>query len=320
MLADLSVADLSARLRGGGLLLRMGPFVLRLGTSLDELVDPIALLYAHHEVVAEGGIVDFDIRVEPMTGPRRWIRPLARHIIDGRPQFDPFPRSLALPMMEWAINWCTFMRPHFFLLLHSVVVEHGGRAMLLPGPPGAGKSTLCAALALRGWRLLSDEMAVFRPPAIDLIPVPRPVGLKEESIEVVRRFDPSAVIGPACPGTHKGTVAHLRPPADSIRRCQETARPRWIVFPAYTPGAEVALVPTGKAQTFVHVADDAFNFSLLGRLGFEMLSAVVDACDCYELTYGDLGQAVAALTQLADETASDRTGSESLSCEEHPPA
>ena len=315
MLADLSMPDLAERLLGRGLLLRMGPFVLRLGTGLGELVDPIALLYAHHELVDEGCIVDFDIRVEPMTGPRRWIRPLARYIIDGQPQFNPFPRQLALPRMEWTINWCTFTRPHFFLLLHSVVVERGGWAMLLPGPPGAGKSTLCAALALRGWRLLSDEIATFRPPAIDLIPVPRPIGLKEESIEVIRRFEPSAVIGPACPGTHKGTVAHVRPPADSIRRCQETARPRWIVFPAYTPGAEVALVPTGKAQTFVHVADDAFNFSLLGRLGFEMLSAVVDACDCYELTYGDLAEAVAALTQLADETALVRPGDESLSFE-----
>jgi predicted ATPase len=30
--------------------------------------------------------------------------------------------------------------------------------VILPAPPGSGKSTLCAALVTRGWRLLSDEL------------------------------------------------------------------------------------------------------------------------------------------------------------------
>ena len=64
--------------------------------------------------------------------------------------------------------------------------------MLLPAAPGSGKTTLCAGLSLRGWRLLSDEFGLIRPGTTDLVPVPRPMALKNESIDVIRQFDREA--------------------------------------------------------------------------------------------------------------------------------
>jgi len=313
ILRDLAPRELVDRLRGGGVLLRCGPFVTRLGTSLRDLSDAIGLLYADYEIVPEGGIVDFDVRVDPAGGLRRWVYPRARLVLDGRPQFQMFKRRIAPAMMEWAVNWCGFTRPHHLLLLHSVSVARGPLGLLLPGPPGAGKSTLCAAMVFRGWRLLSDELAAIRPGTIDLIPVPRPIGLKERSIEVIRRFAPEAVVGPACRGTHKGAVAHVRPPRESIRRGGVTARARWVVFPAWGEGRSARLEPISKSQTLVHVADDAFNFSVLGAAAFETLAAVIDACDCYELRYGRIEDAIEILDDLAAKAdAPDQTRLEKL--------
>ncbi|MBV0913043.1 hypothetical protein [Anianabacter salinae] len=48
------------------------------------------------------------------------------------------------------------------LLIHASVVLIGGRAVFLFGPSGAGKSTTAAALAARGFPVISDDQLVCR--------------------------------------------------------------------------------------------------------------------------------------------------------------
>ena len=99
------------------------------------------------------------------------------------------------------MNWCISAHAHQFLILHAAVLERGGVALIMPAPPGSGKSTLCAALALSGWRLLSDELALIDPGSGRVWPLCRPVSLKNRSIEVIRHFAPEAVFGPVAEGT-----------------------------------------------------------------------------------------------------------------------
>jgi len=295
---DFPADRLSGVLRREGLLLQTGPFALRMGTSLPELVAPIHLLYEDYSLIEEEEIIDFDIRVDPAFKMVPWSKSQAYFVINGQKKFEPFDRSLALPMLEWGINWCSFTQPNHLFLLHSAVVERNGRAFILPGPPGSGKSTLCAAMVLRGWRLLSDELAMMPPGSTDLVPIPRPIGLKEASIEVIRQFDSGAVFGPNCPGTKKGTVAHLRPPSQSVEQACRKASPQWIIFPNFNPGSQPTLRPISKAMTFLDLAEDSFNFSLLGLTAFETLASLIDECDCYELEYGLLEDALTILSEL----------------------
>ena len=64
-------------------------------------------------------------------------------------------------MFEWGLNWVVANHAHQFAIVHAAAVEKDGRGFIFPGAPGSGKSTLCAALVSRGWRLLSDEMAMI---------------------------------------------------------------------------------------------------------------------------------------------------------------
>jgi HprK-related kinase A len=140
---------------------------------------------------------------------------------------------------------------------------------------------------------------MIRPGTREVLPLPRPIGLKDRSIRVLRDFEPNAVLGPRCSGTRKGTVAHLRAPADSVARQDECSAPRWIVFPRFETGREAKLVPVPRGEALLRVANDAFNYSLLGVVGFETLADQIDRCDCYRLAFGDLGEAVALLNRLA---------------------
>lgn len=302
-LKDLPTRDVAALLKGPGITARMGPFIFSMKTALPELVAPISLLYANYPMEHDAhdqrrGFIDFEVAVAPRSRRERWLSRKVSFIIDGEATFPSFERPLSLPMFEWALNWCVFTRPHQYLILHAAVIERGGYGLILPGQPGAGKSTLCAGLSLRGWRLLSDEVAVMRPPSIQLIPVPRPIGLKEGSIDVIKAFEPGVIMGPPTPGTRKGTVAHIQVDADAVERGQVNATPRLIVFPRWQKDAPLALEPYSKAQALLRIGQDAFNYSVLGATGFETLAALVDAVDCYTLTYSSMDEAIARLNEL----------------------
>ena len=64
------------------------------------------------------------------------------------------------------------------IFFHAASVAVDGAGAMLVGPKGAGKSTLALALATRGHGLLGDEHACYLPAAGELLPFPRPLGIK----------------------------------------------------------------------------------------------------------------------------------------------
>lgn len=292
-------SDELARRCGEGLGWRVGPFALRVTTAVAGMVPHLAFLYGDFLLSQGLCYADAEVSVRRARGSLRRVSIYS----DGRRFFGPIPRTEAIPLIEWTLNLCVFHRPSPHLLIHAAVVEKGGRAMILPGEAGAGKSTLCAALIHRGWRLLSDEVAVVRVADGRLLPVPRPVSLKGQAIEIVRAFAPEAVLGPTWPKTPKGPVAHLLPPRENVLRMDDPAEPAWIVFPAYRADVAAEMAPFSKAQSLMYCADHAFNYSVLGGEGFHALADLVDACACFELCYGDLESAVRRLEALADPAA-----------------
>ena len=294
-LGELSKTDLLRQCGGGGLSWQVGPFAVRVKSRLPDVARGLAFLYAEFPLVEPGSVVDAEIIVRRKLPGAGWVSIR----VDGAMQYNWLRRKLVTPMIEWTMNVCVFQRPHQYFMVHAGVVACQGRAAILPGRAGSGKSTLCAALVQNGWRLLSDEVALIRPSDGMLQPVPRPISLKEESIETIRRLAPGAVLGPEWPGTSKGTVAHLLPPPDSVTLATETAQPTWLLFPVFERGAATTLEPVTKATALMRTADNAFNYSVLGRQGFEMLAGLIDRCECFEFRYGDLKEALGRFDMLA---------------------
>ena len=76
------------------------------------------------------------------------------------------------------------------------------------------------------------------------------------------------------------------------------AHPRWIVFPRWKAGAAAQLTSHSKAAAFLHLASHAFNYSLLGSLGFQRAAALMDACDCWDFEYSQLADALRVFREL----------------------
>lgn len=304
-LLQLPPAELCRQLANAGVWLRTGPFSLKVQSRIPAVAEGLAELYGQFEVrSAHETFADFHVSVNPPASLRRWLRPQAAFSFDGMQPFKPLPRDQAFPMLEWGLNWCVSTQAHHYLIIHAAVVEKNGLAAILPAPPGSGKSTLTAGLVLSGWRLLSDELTLIDRKTGLIQPLPRPVSLKNRSIDVIRQFDPDAYINRASHDTVKGTVAHMRPPRESVRRQHETARLGWVIFPKWEAGAPTILTPRSQAQTFMFLAQNAFNYSHLGADGFRVGAALVDQTACYDFHYSDLHDAIAAFDRLADRTQS----------------
>lgn len=297
-LGDLSPTQLRQRLAHPGVNLRTGAFVTRIQTRLSAVADGMALHYAAHPIEPDEAFADFHVRLKRPSGLRRWIQPQVVFHFDESTPFAPLPGDQGFPMLEWGLNWCITNHCHQVLVLHAAVVERDGYALILPAPPGSGKSTLCAGLAHRGWRLMSDELTVIDPERLDIQAVPRPVSLKNASIEVIRAFAPEACFGRVVHDTNKGSVAHFRPPLSAVERAFERAQPGWVVMPRWQAGAPTSLRPLSKARCLMQLVENAFNYNVHGTAGFETLAALVDRCDTFEFTYSDLDDAARLFAQL----------------------
>jgi HprK-related kinase A len=295
-LGELSPEALRASLREG-LGLVTGPFVFRIRSRLPGVAANLARLYPDFPL-AEGPFADFHVDVDRVRGVRRYFKPQAQFWMDGYTPFKPLPADQAFAMLEWGMNWCVTSHAHDRLMLHAAVLERDGCALIMPGDPGAGKSTLTAALMLAGWRLLSDEIALIDTADGLLRGLARPVSLKNASIDIIRRHDAAAVLGEVAKDTHKGTVAHLQPTRESVARVDEPARPRWIVFPRWQADVPVSLTPHAKSAAFLHLASHAFNYSILGAAGFQQVSALMEACDCWDFRYSRLPDAIRTCAEL----------------------
>jgi HprK-related kinase A len=282
------------------LALRFGPFAARLDTPFSAVIDGLHLLYPDESFIAIDEFCDFHVTLASGKFAHRWIHPQARFLIDGASPFKPLPATQALPMFEWGLNYAIAGQAHQYLIVHAAAIERQGRVAILPGAPGAGKSTLTAALVQRGgWRLLSDELALIRPSDAHVVPLARPINLKNGSIALMRAYAPDAVFSAETHDTAKGTVALMRAPSESIARSQEAARIGWIIFPRWQQDVEARLASWSKAAGLMEIAHNSMNYSLHGAAGFELLADIFATSGCYRFTYSRLDDAIAMFAALA---------------------
>lgn len=307
--SELPPEQLFRRLSTGGVGLDFGAARSRVRTTLPDAVGMIARVYGGYVADDPTGMFDVTLDLHRVRGVRGHIRPQCELRCDGVLELEPFPLDTPLPLLEWGTNYAIAKRLFCYLMLHSAVIERGGRAIVMPALPGSGKSTLTAAMTLRGYRLLSDEFGVVRLQDARLLPMLRPVALKNESIDVIQRFEPTAVIGPRFPKTQKGTVAHLAPLAAHVDERHEPANPALVVFPRFDRSVDLELEPVSKSRAFARLAVNSFNYHALGPESFEALGQLVEESSCWQLRYSDLDGAIKALGDLLDQSRPAHDGS-----------
>jgi hypothetical protein len=119
-------------------------------------------------------------------------------------------------------------------LLHAAALERDGRAFVFAGPSGAGKTSLTLALLARGWRLLTEEIALVDR-ELFVRGLARPIHLpSEREVPAGWRHRPYPIRGGA-----STIVAHPPPGARTSGPLPVGA----IVRISHAPGAAATLDP-----------------------------------------------------------------------------
>lgn len=300
-LSELPLSMVKKKITSVGLLVKIGRFnsLIKL-PNINRLISDFYHLYQDCCVFLNDEYVSFTVSLELTQGVRAFIKPQINFDFCGIRPFEPLPLAQALPLLEWGMNWCVSQHFHESLIIHAAVIEKQGKAIVLPGLPGAGKSTLCAGFVnLGGWRLLSDELTLIDLDTGHILPNPRPISLKNQSIDIMKQLCPDLYCSTVVKDTVKGKVALFKPTVKSIEKVDEAVPAKFIIFPRYIKDSPFQMSKISRGRAFLELANQSFNYSVLGGKGFEAIAKQMDAVKCFELQYdGNMKQVISMMDEL----------------------
>ena len=176
-------------------------------------------------------------------------------------------------------------------VVHAAVVARAGAAIVIPGNPGAGKSTLCAALVAHGYEYVSDEMALIFDDG--RVPVyPKPIVVGAGSFEVL-----------ACLRDADGAGGMLDTWFLDARRLAggvsaEAPLLRAVVMPEYRPGTRVEAAGLSPGEVTALLASNMFNLRQLGRSALDRVAVLSPRLQGVRVVHSDAHDAITVIDEL----------------------
>jgi hypothetical protein len=171
------------------------------------------------------------------------------------------------------------------VVLHAGAVSLDGRAILLAGPTGSGKTSLAAWFVANGLRYLSDEVVALVAGGTDVVGFPRAMVVKGEAagkVEALTAFGAANTIRTAA-------STMIRPTPERIAGCSPQSC-GLIIFPKFEAGAPLRIAAVSAAQAGLRLMGCNLNARNLRGEGFGEIGALARAVPAFVLHYGDFDQ------------------------------
>ena len=207
-------------------------------------------------------------------------------------------RSLGalLEYVRWDILAHIPERARDFLLLHAGAVARDGRALLVPGSPEAGKSSLTLALLQLGFDYLSDDIGAIDPVTTRVYPFQKRIAVRRSTI--VRYFPQlEARLEDDLAGLGVSPRQRFVRPEDAGAAISAPTQVGSIVLLGEDRTGPPRLRPLSRAAAVERMAAYAFNLYRYGDRGVVLLSRVAADAKAFVL---EGGTAIERAELLAD--------------------
>jgi hypothetical protein len=164
--------------------------------------------------------------------------------------------------------------------LHGAVVGCGGRAHILCGPSGVGKSTLVDDLVQRGWSYLSDEIAAIDPSSC--LAYPFPLTPQRRIAHGTVRVDADAV--------HRVPKIAVDVPTERIARAPSPVAALQLLRQRHD-GGPTASTGCAPGQAVLHLLRNSLNDTCEREQEIAGLSRLVSHVHSSQLAYSSLSSA-----------------------------
>ena len=255
---------------------------VRLAANARHPIEAMARVFRHF-VVADADADEPTFEIVLDSDRYRIVRN------DDRSSFEVSAPSL-VPCLEAEITQFLVRTLSNRVLLHAACVTRGGRAVVMPGESGRGKTTLSATLVRRGCGYLSEELTLVDLSSRTITPFPKAFSLKPPSFGLLEGLVPD----PAGAGSEP--IWHLDP--EDLRPgsvATEAAPVDWVVFPFFEAGTDLRLEALTPGETTLGLFENMVNVARHKAAGLDVLIAIAMNAAGYRLRFADPGRACDAI-------------------------
>lgn len=269
--------------RGSAVLLRVGDAHIAVSATEASLASWLASTFADLAVDA-AQVVEPDHDVELRLGASA-----VEFVVDGHIVYQGSNRS---NVVDHFVSWCN--RAAIESRVQSVNLHAAGLrppdanwCVVVPGAPGAGKSSVSGAAVSAGWGYLSDEVV-----SIDdggrALPYPKPLTIKRGGRPLLAvDFERHTI-------AESQTRWYLRP-ADLGGQLAPASRVGAVVFSTYVAGAPTVLEPMATADAVLELATNCQDELDDSGAALMRLAQVCSSAFCGRMTQSDLATALELL-------------------------